>query len=767
MSLTFEPLLSPTAWVTLAIVAAGLCIWYALQRPVACPRIAWNGILLLTAIALAAVLIVLLNPIWLDPLPPPSGRPLLTILVDRSESMETEDCDDGSRFRFAATASNQIVNDLESIFDVRLMTFDEQVLPTSLDDLNDSSAQGAATDLQASIRESLVSDRPQGQAIMLVSDGVHNVGDDDQVLKVVEMAKSWDAPIYTLTLGGRANVQDLEVNVPRSQELAFVGQSVPITVEVNQRGSVTDRVSVELLADGEPIDQREVRIEPEGSATASFLITPPEIGHYQYQVKTTSYSTEATDANNSSTFQIRVVDDPVKSLVLEGKPYWDAKFLLRMLTSDPSLEVDCLVRLTTDRFMKRKLELSEINEQDTDESSAESESEDIESKLRFERTEDVDFVNDAASVLQDYTSLKDYQILVLGRETESYLTGDAIQNIRSWISHDGGCLICYRGEPVTESNQELARLLPVRWDHRARKSSNESRFRVQVTERGDDLSWLRIGGGDVLAKLPSLTTSNETKSTKPLAVVLGRGEQARDSAPVLTYQPYGTGRVVVVEGAGMWRWAFLPPDFREHDSVYATLWQSLLRWVVTSGGLLPGEEISLQLDRVSFTEGEPIAAVLLRREQADVDLLPTVELRDQSGNIVTSSQPIPVGDEPGMYQVFLGQFEPGHYEAELSDVPDEQHGSRSVQFDVLPDLREQLNVSARPELMKRISELSGGVTINADELSRLGEIIQQHIQQSREVQYRRIVAWDRWWVFSGILGIWCLTWIIRRRHGLI
>ena len=75
--------------------------------------------------------------------------------------------------------------------------------------------------------------------------------------------------------------------------------------------------------------------------------------------------------------------------------------------------------------------------------------------------------------------------------------------------------------------------------------------------------------------------------------------------PVISFQPYGGGRVVVVEGAGMWRWAFLPPTYAEHHEVYAALWQSLLRWLVSGAGLLPGQKLALRTDKVIFRADEP------------------------------------------------------------------------------------------------------------------------------------------------------------------
>ena len=44
-------------------------------------------------------------------------------------------------------------------------------------------------------------------------------------------------------------------------------------------------------------------------------------------------------------------------LLLEGKPYWDGKFLVRTLAADPSLELDAIVRVTENRFLMRSLRL--------------------------------------------------------------------------------------------------------------------------------------------------------------------------------------------------------------------------------------------------------------------------------------------------------------------------------------------------------------------------------------------------------------------------
>src|SRR5262249_23091814 len=160
-------------------------------------------------------------------------------------------------------------------------------------------------------------------------------------------------------------------------------------------------------------------------------------------------------------------------------------------------------------------------------------------------------------------------------------------------------LVCFRGQPTAQVSQRLGQLLPVQWT-----AARETRFQVSLTERGRDLRWLPSstkGPGDgPLALLPPLSTTSRVEQPKPLAVVVATaaGSEATPEAPAVTYQPYGTGRTVVIEGAGMWRWAFLPPMQQQNDEVYRSLWHSLLRWLVSSADLLPNQKLALRSDKV-------------------------------------------------------------------------------------------------------------------------------------------------------------------------
>jgi hypothetical protein len=749
--ISFEPLLHPALWIALAALSVGVLGWYSWQRPIAFPRRTWGLVMALAAGGLALVLVILLNPIWLEAIPPPAGKPLVTILADRSASMATtDDGESKTRLARAIEQASALSQSLTRDFDVQVRTFDAATVAVSTEQLAGVTADGQATDLAAAILSSLAADRPQGQALLLLSDGIHNApGGSGRVLRSVQTAKAMAVPIYTRAIGGTVQLRDLELALAREQELALAGQKVPLRATVRQRGALTGQADVVLLKEGQEVARQKVQVPPNGTANVTLDVNEPAAGLSRYELRIDKHAAEATAANNSATFILRTIDRPIRVLLLEGKPYWDAKFLIRTLSQDASLELDAVVRVAEGRFVKRQLHLA-----------AAGGTEPVGSPVpRPQRQQENELVKDLSQLLAA-ESLGTYQVVVLGRDAEAFLDGDALELLRNWISQQGGALVCFRGAPVAQMSQQLSRLMPVRWN-----PGSESRFRVQLTGRGQDLRWISAAGpqGDVLARMPSLSTAARPQRPSALAVVLAQDEGKEQ--PVMSYQPYGTGRVVAIEGAGMWRWAFLAPQHQQSEPVYDELWRGLMRWLALGSGLAPGQNAALRTDRVSFFTGEAASATLLVREEVAAKGVGQVELRRADGGTVGQFTPAPVGEEPGVFRVDFGVLPEGQYQATLAS--EEKGAELTVAFDVRPNYSEQLEVAARPDLMARIAAESGGAVLDEAGGSDLARKFREHLSSSRPARYREIPLWDRWWVLTLIVGLWGAAWGMRRAGGLV
>ena len=74
--------------------------------------------------------------------------------------------------------------------------------------------------------------------------------------------------------------------------------------------------------------------------------------------------------------------------------------------------------------------------------------------------------------------------------------------------------------------------------------------------------------------------------------------------PVMSYQPVGNGRVVVVEGAGMWRWAFLAADINNKRKSTAPFGEaSSAGWYPMSASCLH-RRMALRADKLTFGTDE-------------------------------------------------------------------------------------------------------------------------------------------------------------------
>ncbi|HWE93963.1 MAG TPA: vWA domain-containing protein [Tepidisphaeraceae bacterium] len=760
--MTFEPLIPTSLWLALAVAGALLIGWYALRRPQVMTRVRWGGVVGLMAVAVALALLILLNPIRVRMIPPPAGRPLLTVLVDASASMGTPDAGSGStRYASAAALSTDLNSRLGDQFEVRVRSFSGLKAIADSGDLSSARPDGQTTDIGAAIADNLGQERPQGQAVVVLSDGIQNIGDGPAaVLDAVRRARSMDVPVFTRTFGGGANTIDLAVQLRSAQDLAFVGQRVPVNVRVTQTGAKGIHANVSLLAAGKEIGRQEVTIAGD-AADVRFWATQEKVGVYPYEARVEPVPGEATEANNSATYLLRVIDQPIRVLALEGKPYWDSKFLVRTLASVPAVELDSVVRISEGRFMQRAV----THRHGPATRPADAAPTPTPAPAAPADDEKWQIVASAADILNDPAKLRGYQIIVLGRDSETFLGDDVLTNLQNWISHDGGSLVCYRGSPVAQVNQKLARLLPVKWT-----ASHEARFSMKLTDQGRNLHW--FGGSSneedsALLGLPTLASAALVDRSKPLAVVLATSVSSGGAdAPAVVYQPYGTGRAVVIEGAGMWRWAFLPPQFQQREEVYSELWHSLLRWLTSGASLLPGQKMTLRADKVSFATIEPATATLLVREEATKTTAPTVELLGAAGEKPKSFVAVPLGDEPGVFRVTFGILPQGRYTARVAGGLEADVATQTF-FDVRAVSQEQLDLQVRPDLMARIAADSGGTVLGASPAEELAAKFREHMQQSRPPRYERTTAWDRPWALLAVFAIWCLSWFARRSGGLV
>ena len=796
---TIDPKIPMTLWWALALAAIATIGFYALRKQWSVQPMQRVLLTCLLAAGLIGPLVIALNPTWVETIPPIPGNPLITVLVDGTMSMRTEDIGREkvqSRWGRAVELAWQVKSKTRLIdspnamhVDVRHMAFGDAVkpLPTiqalqaaarsasgtmnnSTDDSEEDNRtwpQGHRSDLSAALRQAVRTGSPVGHAVLMISDGAHNVGSVESVLQLAREANALATPIYTVTLGTSIGMKNMSLAAKSARMIAFPNNPIAIRVTLTHSGLEGQETEVGLFRDDQLIDSRRVKLTPDNNQEVRFTIEQgAQAPLERYRLVASEVLGEVTTADNQTTVVVQRLNHPIGVLILEGKPYWDSKFLARNMALDPVVDLSTIVRMSSDRFLVRHISRTALGDpnqpggattQEPSESQATTEEWTIDEKLK--------------SPLEAADLLEKYRLVILGRDADVYLTEAAIENLRDWISKSGGCLLCARGAPTDTISGKLAELLPVRWT-----PGMESRFRARVSPHGLDSSVfdpLLADGVDPLGSLPSLAVGSAPKERPGLPQVLmqSAAEQGDGSVPIVTYQPFGSGQTIVVEGAGMWRWAFLPPQHAEKDKIYPTLWQSMVQWIISQQDMMPGQEIGIRADRATFLSGDRTSASITVRnpnqwlKANSIDAL-SVTLQSASQELPKRYSLIGSGSDPGLYRVDMGALDIGFYTVKLvRGVSDDVVAATA--FEVRDPWFESLEVDARPDLMSQVARLSGGKVLEPEHVDELIGQFEERMRSQQSNDEIRTTMWDRPLVLLIILMGWIATWIVRRQSGLV
>jgi hypothetical protein len=147
----------------------------------------------------------------------------------------------------------------------------------------------------------------------------------------------------------------------------------------------------------------------------------------------------------------------------------------------------------------------------------------------------------------------------------------------------------------------------------------------------------------------------------------------------------------------------------------------------------------------------------------------TITRLDDAGKPVADAKPEPVilypqGDEArGPY---FASGEPGEYEVTLKGTKGgKEIGTDRARFMVYQDNRELENPAADRALLKQISDMTGGVNLNAEDLDKhlkaLSPEAANYVTQSEHK------LWDNWSFFLIFVGLLTAEWALRKAKGWV
>lgn len=748
------------AWLLIVVAAGGLAVFA--YRRLDAPRRARIVCGTLRALALLLVAVMISGP-RLVKTEESVQRDWVVVLVDRSASLLVRDTPLGSRdqqLRAALAKLSPTLDALSPKREVLWLGFSDRVYDVARpgaeggDSAAMQAANGGRTLIADSVEQALrrISTRPVS-GIVLLSDGRSA---DEPGRALLRQLQSRQIPVFSIALGSETPPARVALRRATQPGVAFVGDIVPVTVDLEALGSAEKLrgAKVELVDEstGQVLDSRELT-EREAAAHRITLTTRPRAEQdARWLVRSVLPGGSDADTddplNQKLSVRLRVIDRPIRVALVDGYPRWEYRYLKNLLLRERTIRSSALILSSDRRYLQ-------------------------------EGTDPL------ASLPRTKEEWQPFDVVVLGDVRAELLSAEQQAQIKQLVAEKGAGLLWIGGANATPGSYRstpLADLLPFTMDD----SSDAARpyaesVLVSPGPAAERLGVMRLGEGDTLEWPRILSDANagwtslrfaqriEPVRLKPAAEVLARATmasapaQSAASTPLVITMRYGAGRIIYVATDEIWRWRF-----GRGETLPERFWLPLIRLLARESLVRGGAQALLEAAPERVGVQQPVQVSLRLLDQALMVARPaSLTLRAKPNDPQASEQTITLapqastGDEPsGLYSASWTFADPGDYTLTPADAALSGLGL-SATVEVRDRDDELRDVTADHLALARLSDSSGGRVLRPEDIGRLSELL-----PNREIRTAGPSAietlWDKPIVWAVLLVLLAAEWIARR-----
>ncbi|MFP6899985.1 MAG: hypothetical protein VCA36_03515 [Opitutales bacterium] len=566
--------------------------------------------------------------------------------------------------------------------------------------------------------------------------------------KVARKMKSQGIPVYPMAFG-LPSPPDLKLKRMIAPEVAFTGDKVPVRVQVESSGYDERSVQLTFQVDDETIETKELTLSGRTQFVEFLYVPERKAGNAKLTATIESLPGETTEINNAQNHKIRIIDEKINVLYVEGMPRWEYRYLRWVLLRDPRLRVrflmtqgDKYLAATSPRHLGA-------------------------------------FPSKAEDILK-------YDLVILGDVRSSYFSNEQINWLDELVKKGGGSLLMLAGpvgSPTTYADTKVAEMLPVKISG-ARWRGVPSMIHPVVTAEGLDSSVVSLTSSKELnnriwSSVRPLGYLPQLAGPKPGATTLlslPRDDTSSVAYPLVAWQRYGSGKTMFVGTADLWRLR------REvGDQYHARFWGQAIQFLALSRILGQNKQITLETSRKNYATGERVelfANVLTEAfepvEQPSYAVL--IQLSG-SGELPVELDLNQVSGTPGLYSGSILAAEEGRFT--LTARGSDPSIANTVEFEVENVPVEQRETSMREEVAKQIAALSGGKRILLDpegiqednatshSLEGLASLLGADAAPKPLIIRREKALWDIPAIFVILILLTGVEWYLRRRENLV
>jgi hypothetical protein len=559
LELGFEHPLPAWGW-ALVVVAAAAVAWlgyFKMSGP-----LRWRCMLAsIRAALLVWLAIIILGPELVLPRERVE-RDRVVVLLDRSESMLIEDVSvDGGdqrisrdgQLREILTASRGAFASIAERHDIVWLGFGDSASTLAVVEGSPIADPGESdrvrTRIARAIEGALEAARGGSvSSILIVSDGR---SPDPAGRDLVRRLAEDGVPVFAVPLGSRDPLGDLAVQAVEAPARAFMRDEIPVEVRITSSGSREfDRISVRLVDDASGETLAEKAVDGESIADPVVLAAKSDrAGRVRWRVEVSSgESTMLGDLvadNDARSFEIEVIDRPLRVLYIDGYPRWEYRYLKNLLVREPSIESSVML-VSADRDFAQEGNLP------------------------------------LARLPRSPEEFAAYDLIIIGDVPAGFFSPEQHEMMRELVAARGAGLLVVGGPrhaPRSWEDSALAEMLPFTGPSALTAIDRDVSLRpTEAARRLGVLGWAGDADGGFPEEVSDPRTlwarlrwaqSIDPDRLKPAAETLAESEQGD---PLLVRMRYGAGQVLHLATDETWRWRY-----GRGETLQERFWIPLLR----------------------------------------------------------------------------------------------------------------------------------------------------------------------------------------------
>ena len=699
-------------------------------------------------VVIGLLLFVLMNPVKIKKNKKRIHATKDIVLVDASQSMNLES--PISRLAELKSVLNGLdKEEQQNLIYYKFDTIGKQV--KSFEKIEDLEANGGLSNLSNAVENILNEQEAKTiRNLIICSDG--RMSDESKLEQVITKARGFGIPISVLGIGHKTdlfNTAIKECSVPRT---ASSNTKVIVKVILENKGTNNEAFQLNLKNSKGKIIAKKIGYLKDGLKAYRFPLTTGTITE-KYEVAISPISGELTAMDNNFKFKIEISNPKIKVLYLEGTNNNYSKSSNRSLGSWPAYK---FIHEACRRTGRIEMDTYLVDRQQN-----------VGGEIYNVKTRKKGYPKSKKELLK-------YDVIICS-DINRFVFNDAQLKWTRELVAENGAGFCMIGGDTSFGSGGYDKTI---WEQMIpvdMKTFNQGHIattvHVTIPEKSlkhpiwqieDNLELNR----KIIKAHPSFKGTNTVNRVKPGATVLAYWKQHKNM-PLISVQPYGKGRSMAFtsDAAGGWGQGYQESwgKTRNDNAYYQKFWVNAVTWLAENSEANKKKNLICNTNKLSYhlTDTVHLEAELNTVEKGVKIQASFVNYPNLKTNLTFNNSK----------QLFVGSIHLPEKTKKNSlklvckaiDKSGIALSSDTLNIPIKRVSLEYKNTNPDFKSLEKLMILTGGKNIQS--VADLNSLLKNKTEsKSNSEEIQKLPIWDQWWLWSLIIILLGLEWLIRKRY---